>query len=98
MRHPTIDAPDDVTDNARSVVAGTEIISASDVDEELRAVARRVLQLATDGIAFDRIAILFPSVEPYARSLDAHLQDADPRPERESAGAPGHDAEELPSG
>ena len=63
-------------DTATAVVAGTEIISASDVDEELRAVTRRVLQLATDGVAFDRMAILFPPVEPYARSLHAHLTAA----------------------
>ncbi len=55
---------------------GTEIITASDVDEEVRAVIRRVLQLAEAGIAMDRMAILSPPVEPYARVVDSQLRAA----------------------
>ena len=58
------------------VVAGSEIVTASDVDEEVRAVVRRVLALAAEGTRLDRIAILYPPVEPYARTLDAQLSAA----------------------
>ncbi len=59
-----------------SVVAGTEMISTSDVDEEVRAVVRRLLALAADGIGFDRMAVLYPSLEPYARTVHAQLEAA----------------------
>lgn len=61
-----------------SVVAptGTEIITASDVDEEVRAVIRRLLALAEAGVPFDRMAVLSPAVEPYARTIDAQLTAA----------------------
>ena len=55
---------------------GTEIITASDVDEEVRAVIRRVLQLAETGVPFDRMAVLSPTVEPYSRVVDAQLSAA----------------------
>lgn len=55
---------------------GTEIITASDVDEEVRAVIRRVLQLAETGVPFDRMAFLSPTVEPYSRVVDAQLSAA----------------------
>ena len=55
---------------------GTEIITASDVDEEVRAVIRRVLELAETGVPFDRMAVLSPTVEPYARVVDAQLSAA----------------------
>jgi RecB family exonuclease len=58
------------------VRTGTEMISASDVDEEVRAVTRRVLALAREGARLDRVAILMPAVEPYARTVDAALSAA----------------------
>jgi hypothetical protein len=57
-------------------VAGTEMIGASDVDDELRAVTRRLLALAATGIRFDRMAVVMPSVEPYPRTVDAMLDAA----------------------
>ncbi len=59
-----------------SVVTGTRILTASDVDEEVRAVLREVINIAASGVAFDRMAILMPSVEPYARTLHAQLDAA----------------------
>lgn len=56
-----------------SVVTGTEMISTSDVDEEVRAVVRRLLALAGEGVPFDRMAVLYPSIEPYARTVHAQL-------------------------
>lgn len=59
-----------------SVPTGTEIITASDPDDEVRAVLRRLLAIAETGVRFDRMAILYPPVEPYARTIDAALQAA----------------------
>ena len=55
---------------------GTEIITASDADEEIRAVVRRILAVAEAGVPFDRMAVLSPAAEPYARALDAQLAAA----------------------
>ncbi len=60
----------------RTPPTGTEIITASDVDEEVRAVIRRVLQIGESGVRFDRMAILAPAVEPYGRIVDAQLSAA----------------------
>ena len=57
-------------------VTGTEMIGASDVDDELRAVTRRLLALAASGIRFDRMAVVMPAVEPYARTIAAMLDAA----------------------
>ena len=45
------------------------IISVSDPDEEVRTALREVMALAAKGTDLDRIAIFFPSPEPYARTL-----------------------------
>ena len=45
------------------------ILSVSDPDEEVRTVLREVVALAAAGTDLDRIAIFFPSAEPYARTL-----------------------------
>lgn len=65
-----------VAAEATTSPCGTEIISASDVDEEVRAVTRRILELAGAGVAFDRMAVLAPAAEPYARTIAAHLEAA----------------------
>ncbi len=62
--------------DAVSPATGTEMIGASDVDDEVRAVTRRLLELARDGVRMDRTAILMPAVEPYARTVDAALTAA----------------------
>jgi hypothetical protein len=62
--------------SASAVATGTEMISASDVDEEIRAVTRRLLALARDGVRMDRVAVLMPAIEPYARTVDAALDAA----------------------
>lgn len=52
------------------------IMSASDPDEEVRAVVREVMTLATNGTDLHRIAIFFPTPEPYARTLFEQLDAA----------------------
>ena len=61
---------------ATQIATGTEMISASDVDDEIRAVVRRLLELAAAGVRMDRTAVLMPAVEPYARTVDAALTAA----------------------
>ena len=55
---------------------GTEIITVSDPDEEVRAVVRRVLAAAESGVRLDRIAVLYPAPDPYARALHEQLDAA----------------------
>jgi RecB family exonuclease len=57
-------------------VTGTEMIGASDVDDELRAVTRRLLALAGTGLRFDRMAVVMPAMEPYARTVSAMFDAA----------------------
>ena len=49
------------------------IVSVSDPDEEVRAAVREVVALATAGTDLHRIAIFFPTAEPYARALVGQL-------------------------
>lgn len=56
---------------------GTRIVSVSDADEEVRAVVRLVMTEAERGTRLDRIGILFPSPEPYARAVHEQLGAAD---------------------
>ena len=51
----------------------TEIISASDPDDEVRAVMRRIEGWMREGIRLGRIAVLYPTADPYARLLHEQL-------------------------
>ncbi|MBE7194034.1 MAG: PD-(D/E)XK nuclease family protein [Gordonia polyisoprenivorans] len=55
---------------------GTQVIHASDADDEVRAVARVVRQHLVDGTSAHRIAIHYGSHEPYLRLLHEHLTAA----------------------
>jgi ATP-dependent helicase/nuclease subunit B len=76
------EAPDTGLDTS-----GTEIVTASDADEEVRAAVRAVVDAVRDGTRLDRIALLHASPEPYARL--AHEQLA-------AAGLPTNGAAVLP--
>lgn len=52
-----------------------EVITASDADDEVRLVVRRVLATLGSSPAH-RVAVLFPAAEPYARLLHEHLAAA----------------------
>lgn len=47
----------------------TQVITASDADDEVRAVVRTVIDAVRDGTPLDRIAVLHASTQPYARLL-----------------------------
>ncbi|SIS22003.1 PD-(D/E)XK nuclease superfamily protein [Williamsia sterculiae] len=61
---------------ASSPEFGTQVIHASDADDEVRAVARLVRQHLADGTPAHRIAIHYGSAEPYLRLLHEHLAAA----------------------
>lgn len=52
------------------------IISASDPDDEVRAVVQAIAGWMQDGIRLGRIAVLYPTSDPYARLLQEHLVSA----------------------
>ena len=47
--------------------AATSVVSANDIDDEVRAVVRRLLALADAGTPLHRMALVHPSGPPYAR-------------------------------
>lgn len=51
----------------------SEVVSVSDADEEVREAVRRIVQAARDGVPLHRVAVLFPTDEPYARLCHEHL-------------------------
>ena len=55
----------------------TEIVTASDADEEVRAAVRAVVDAVRAGTRLDRIALLHASPEPYARLAHEQLAAAD---------------------
>ncbi|QYG91430.1 PD-(D/E)XK nuclease family protein [Iamia sp. SCSIO 61187] len=54
----------------------TQVASASDADDEVRHAVRRVVAAARAGTPLDRIAVLHPTADPYARLLHEHLAAA----------------------
>jgi hypothetical protein len=49
------------------------IVSVSDADEEVRAVVRRIAELAEAGVPLDRIGVFFPTADPYVGMLEQQL-------------------------
>jgi RecB family exonuclease len=55
----------------------THVVSVSDPDDEVRAVVRMVVGALREGVALDRMAILYGSREPYARLVHEQLVAAE---------------------
>jgi RecB family exonuclease len=55
----------------------TQILTASDADDEVRAAVRTVVDAVRAGTSLDRIAILHAAAEPYGRLLQHQLDAAD---------------------
>ncbi len=53
-----------------------EVVTVSDADEEARSAVACVVAAARDGMPLERMAILYPSAEPYARIVHEHLDAA----------------------
>ncbi|MEA3075870.1 MAG: ATP-dependent helicase/nuclease subunit [Actinomycetota bacterium] len=54
----------------------TRVVSASDPDEEVRAVVRMIVCAAREGVSFGRMAVFFGAADPYARLLREQLDAA----------------------
>jgi ATP-dependent helicase/nuclease subunit B len=67
-----VDAPV-VASSADRVERRVKVVSTTDADDEVRHAARAVLDAARSGVAFERIAVLWPSQRPYARLVEHHL-------------------------
>jgi ATP-dependent helicase/nuclease subunit B len=56
--------------------ATTRVVTTSDADDEVRTALRAVLDAARDGVPFERMAVLYPSEQPYARLVHEHTRAA----------------------
>ena len=54
-----------------------ELVSTTDADDEVRVAVRRILDAARTGMRFDRMALLWPVDQPYARLAQHHLTAAE---------------------
>jgi ATP-dependent helicase/nuclease subunit B len=65
-------------DRPRGVVEGvrTQIVTASDCDDEVRAAVRAIVDAARAGTPLDRVAVLHASPEPYARLVQEQFAAA----------------------
>ncbi len=76
-----IDGAESPTSDASSIpnvpANADRIVSVTDADEEVRAVVRSIVALATDGVSLDRIGIFHTSPDPYVRILQQQLGAAD---------------------
>ncbi len=57
-------------------VAPTEVVSANDVDHEVREAVRALVALAEQGVPWSAMALVHPSGPPYARIVDEVLAEA----------------------
>lgn len=67
-----VDAGHDSSDPTTSP-GSVALVTTTDADEEAREAARLVVAAARDGVAFERIAVLWPTQQPYARLVEHHL-------------------------
>lgn len=56
--------------------APTAVVSVSDAEEEARSAVAHVIAAARAGVPLERMAVLYPSVQPYARLLAEQLDAA----------------------
>lgn len=56
--------------------AAVEVLTASDADDEVRAVVRRIIAALGEGVPAERIAVLYGTRDPYARILHEQLAGA----------------------
>ena len=64
------------TPDAPGAVVGTEVLHASDPDDEVRAVVRVVRERIAAGVPGHRIGVYFPSPDPYLRLLHRAFAEA----------------------
>ncbi|HEY3669716.1 MAG TPA: PD-(D/E)XK nuclease family protein [Acidimicrobiia bacterium] len=62
--------------HASAAPAPTRVVSASDPDDEVRAVVRLVVDAVQVGVPLERMAVLYGAPDPYARLVHEHLTAA----------------------
>src|SRR3954454_6898765 len=67
---------DDATLAAIPKVCPSEVVSASDADDEVRTIVRGVVDAMREGTPLERMAVLYGTEEPYARLLHEQLDAA----------------------
>ena len=72
----TLERADDVASRASAPVVASHIFSATDSDDEVRYVVRAIWARAEGGTPLARIAVLYPTADPYARLVHEHLEAA----------------------
>ena len=63
----------DVSSPTTKPASKSEVVSVSDSDAEVRTIIRSIVDLLDQGVAADRIAVVFPHRNPYARLLEEQL-------------------------
>jgi ATP-dependent helicase/nuclease subunit B len=71
---PAVDAPGAAA--PAKTAAADVIVSVSDADEEVRAVIRRIMALAVQGVPLDRIGVFHPTPDPYVGILQQQFAAA----------------------
>lgn len=51
----------------------TRVVTTSDADEEVRVAVQTIVDAAREGVSLERMAVLFPTREPYARLVHEQL-------------------------
>ncbi len=74
--HTSASSPPAVEAATRGATRPPSVISTTDADDECRWAARTVMALARDGVALDRIMVVWPTMVPYARAIVHHLDAA----------------------
>jgi ATP-dependent helicase/nuclease subunit B len=62
---------------APSAVRVSTVVSVSDAEEEARSAVQRIVDALGEGVAMERMALLYPSPEPYARIVHEQLEAAE---------------------
>ncbi len=70
------DAPPGQSEPPPAPPAATAVVSVSDAEEEARSATSRVIDAARRGVPLERVAILYPHDQPYARLVTEQLEAA----------------------
>ena len=65
-----------VADERSGMGRDVTIVSTTDADDEVRHAVRAVLTAARRGVPFERIGVIWPTQQPYARLVEHHLDAA----------------------
>jgi RecB family exonuclease len=71
------DAGDHDADDDGPAGRRVSVVTTTDADEEMREATRLIVDAARSGTPFERIAMLWPSQQPYARLVEHHLTAAE---------------------